>query len=52
MPTLKKTKKKTPARPSRPAPVQAPPLGRRLSQELVALVLLVVDVFLILRLAS
>ncbi|AEB08494.1 DNA translocase FtsK [Desulfobacca acetoxidans] len=52
MPTNKKVKKKAVAVSRRPAPPIAPPPVRRLGQELGALVLLVLDAFLILSLAS
>jgi len=52
MPTQKRTKKKTNARSARPSTSPPAPAGRRLSQELVALLLVVLDLFLILSLVS
>jgi DNA segregation ATPase FtsK/SpoIIIE, S-DNA-T family len=52
MPTAKRSKKKTISVSKRSAPLPADPPGRRLSQELFALILLVLDVFLILSLVS
>ena len=52
MPTPKRAKKKTIIRTKRPAPLPAQPTRRRLSQELLALILLVLDLFLILSLVS
>ena len=53
MPNPKKAKKKPVVRPGRsPVPPPLPPSGRRLSQELLALFLLVLDIFLILSLVS
>ncbi len=52
MPTPKRPKKKKITRPKRPTALPAEPTGRRLSQELLALILLVLDVFLVLSLVS
>ncbi len=52
MPTLKKAKKKIITRPKQPGLPPPEPSGRRLSQELFALILLVLDLFLILSLVS
>jgi DNA segregation ATPase FtsK/SpoIIIE, S-DNA-T family len=52
MPTPKRPKKKLIVRPKRLTPAPPEPTGRRLSQELLALILLVLDVFLILSLVS
>ena len=52
MPTPKRPKKKKVTRPRRLTPPPAEPTGRRLSQELLALVLLVLDVLLVLSLVS
>ena len=52
MPTAKRAKKKVTSVAKRPAPPSVDPPGRRLSQELFALILLVLDLFLILSLVS
>jgi DNA segregation ATPase FtsK/SpoIIIE, S-DNA-T family len=52
MPTAKRAKKKVTSAARRPAPPSVDPPGRRLSQELFALILLVLDLFLILSLVS
>ncbi len=52
MPTPKRAKNKKILKPKRPVPPPAQPPGRRLSQELLALVLLVLDIFLIFSLVS